>query len=1572
MFNKLTAQHEIRKRSNQLWNGLRREDRSWSGGCNRLIAQVLLFLTLLLTGTAVPAQDNWYSGFTSQWGSFGELYAQELAGVAWSGPNMILKDGGPVSYCTPSVENATCSGDGYCDQNANGTVMAWCWGIVENTCNPGYVWEDATHSCNAGFYLNASPPPDQGCDCSNAPGKAVAGDPIDIGSGNENEQEVDYVSADGRLRLTRSFNSASALVGSLGWNWQHNYEGRRIVPVEQALPLYPPLPDDMSSVYSDPASACNAGWNDIVAQDPRFSGYTVSGYNSSTQICSVSNGTQTLPFQVLNSNLAVGYSSGAGYAGVDVERPDGSIYPFYCSAGTCTSSPDVSLTLTASPTGYTLTDQDNTVEQYNPNGVLLSITARDGYVQTMTPTANGQLGMVTDSFGRSLSFNYDSATGQHLLSVATPDGLVQYGYNPSNTSVTSVTYPDSSERLYQYTNTTYATGLTGIVDENNVSLSSPPLYISISYDSNGRANQSGFNGGVGALSVSYSNPQDPVVTDALGVQRTYNFTTLNAKQKLTSITPVTTPCNACNSPQAETFDTAGYYASQTDWNGNLTNYTYDDTRGLELLRTEGLTSSGGTTASTRTITTQWEPSFNEQHLVSEYSGGSSGGVPSGTLLRTTEYDHDNSGNLTQKTVTDHTATPNQTRSWQYQNYTSWGTPQTIIGPRTDVADTWSILYYPLSGTCTSSSCANGQIDTVTDPLGHVTTYTSYDGSGRVLAMMDANGVQTTYSYYPRGWIKSVNAGSNQTGGGRVTNYKYWPTGQMQEIDYPSGAVRSFFYNNAHQLTDVYDLPVGSGGTVPGGADHIHYSVDVMNNVTGITVSDSTGTPVQIHTTDYNNLNQLWHDYGANPSTETTTYTTYNDGELKSITDPLGHVTNFTLDALNRVNAIIDPNQNSSTLASQATTQYGRNALNQLTSVTDPRGLITSYAINGLDEVSQIASPDTKTTQQTTFDGDGNVTTRIDANGKKTFYQYDALDRLTLLTRNDGTYVTLSYDQSDHCGLTSNKGAVHGCGIGHLTKVVDTESSSTLNFTYDPWGQIITRIETVSGVNLKTIWSYDASTGHLTGLVMPSGATVGYGWGSGITGGLVTGLNLNSSALLSNIAYFPFGGPTQWTLQQESGSPVDSRDYDQDGRIESDPVETIGYDHASRVTGWTLASGSTGNVSFGYQDPMDWVSSYTAGSASQALQYDGNGNRTQATLNGVKTTYTVDPASNRLNSTKKGTTTTSYSYDSDGSRTATGSTLWGYDTSERLVSANGGSYQYDGLGERVYKKLSAITLFNYDNNSQLIGEYRSTGASVEETLYLGSMPVATLLAGSGTGGTLYYIHADYRNTPRQIDNLSAQPVWAWTPTPFGENQPNQNPSGLGTFTYNLRYPGQYYDSESGFNYNYFRDYDSVTGRYIESDPIGLGGGTNTYAYVQGNPLSFIDPLGLFQHYGPYGGSPSGDPSTLSQLEQQANVYSSQAAQDAPAVGTQGAIALATLVAPEVVPGAVGAMCRAATPKNTRSIITAIRMFERLYGSPETVDALHEFSAETAEQRLLPGGSANPVIYPPASPPPIGGP
>lgn len=114
------------------------------------------------------------------------------------------------------------------------------------------------------------------------------------------------------------------------------------------------------------------------------------------------------------------------------------------------------------------------------------------------------------------------------------------------------------------------------------------------------------------------------------------------------------------------------------------------------------------------------------------------------------------------------------------------------------------------------------------------------------------------------------------------------------------------------------------------------------------------------------------------------------------------------------------------------------------------------------------------------------------------------------------------------------------------------------------------------------------------------------------------------------------------------------------------------------------------------------------------------------------------------------------------------------------------------------------------------------------------------------GGLTYLETDHLGSPRAAINPATNaPVWRWhlAGSAFGESPPNEQPGGSAPFKLNLRFPGQYFDAESGMHYNYFRDYEPGTGRYVESDPIGLQGGLNLYAYASGNSISRLDRLGL---------------------------------------------------------------------------------------------------------------------------------
>jgi len=134
-----------------------------------------------------------------------------------------------------------------------------------------------------------------------------------------------------------------------------------------------------------------------------------------------------------------------------------------------------------------------------------------------------------------------------------------------------------------------------------------------------------------------------------------------------------------------------------------------------------------------------------------------------------------------------------------------------------------------------------------------------------------------------------------------------------------------------------------------------------------------------------------------------------------------------------------------------------------------------------------------------------------------------------------------------------------------------------------------------------------------------------------------------------------------------------------------------------------------------------------------------------------------------------------------------------------------------------------------------------------------------LRRSRVGDTCF---TDHLNTPRIITDQQQRIVWRWeNQEPFGNSPQEENPSGLGNFEFPLRFAGQYFDRETGLFYNYFRDYDPQTGRYMSSDPIGLGGGINTYAYVWQSPLMFFDFFGLECWWLDLGNQPKCEPTGL---------------------------------------------------------------------------------------------------------------
>ncbi|PAU77009.1 hypothetical protein CK501_15685 [Halovibrio salipaludis] len=172
------------------------------------------------------------------------------------------------------------------------------------------------------------------------------------------------------------------------------------------------------------------------------------------------------------------------------------------------------------------------------------------------------------------------------------------------------------------------------------------------------------------------------------------------------------------------------------------------------------------------------------------------------------------------------------------------------------------------------------------------------------------------------------------------------------------------------------------------------------------------------------------------------------------------------------------------------------------------------------------------------------------------------------------------------------------------------------------------------------------------------------------------------------------------------------------------------------------------------------------------------------------------------------------------------------------------YAYDTANRRIAKTVTGEIERNVEylwSGNRLLAEYHD-GASTPTRRYRYTDTGFAPLSYS-EGGTHYSVHSDYLDTPKALVNSNGTTVWNTVLSPYGQSTANQDVDGDGQqVAFNLRFPGQYHDRETGLYYNRNRTYDPATGRYIQSDPIGVTGGLNTYAYAANNPTTFTDSRG----------------------------------------------------------------------------------------------------------------------------------
>ena len=523
------------------------------------------------------------------------------------------------------------------------------------------------------------------------------------------------------------------------------------------------------------------------------------------------------------------------------------------------------------------------------------------------------------------------------------------------------------------------------------------------------------------------------------------------------------------------------------------------------------------------------------------------------------------------------------------------------------------------------------------------------------------------------------------------------------------------------------------------------------------------------------------------------------------------------------------------------TTYTYDAKDHVTQVTDPSGLATTYTYDGLSNPTSTTSPDSGVTAST-YDAAGDVLTGTDAKGNTVTYTYDAGNRrVTGTYASDNTLnVTYTYDEPN-----ATTGCTVSYPVNHLTRVI--ENSVTTVFCYNAQGFVTQMSQSVAGHTDVTSYARSAA-GKILTITHPSGDQVSYGHDVvGRVNAITATTASGSTTLVSGVTYVPFGPVSGYTLG--NGQTV-TRTYDANYRL-SDLVSPAFTVHVARdANGNVNAIGNTPGAnpateSYAF-DPLNRLTTVTepGGTVSESVTYNQSGDRLSKSGSGLATgTYAYNTGTHQLNATGNA----ARAVDADGNTTAItqAGSVYGFAFNARnrmsLAQMNQvtvATYLYNDGGDRVAKTVGGTTeRYNYDSDKQLISEY---GATNREYVYLGNIPVANLDT-QGTTTTVAYVTADELGTPRAVSDGTGNILWAW---PLGQNAWGEQQPISNGYTYNLRFPGQYYDAETGLVSNGFRDcYEPATGRYCESDPTGLDGGISTYTYVGDDPLDRIDPLGL---------------------------------------------------------------------------------------------------------------------------------